>query len=75
MEDTKDAKEKFLRSYADLIESLREEIIIVINGKPYTWNSAYFEIKNKRNKNRQSRYCDERQLYINGKHKNQNSNY
>ena len=46
MEDTKDAKEKFLRSYADLIESLREEIIIVINGKPYTWNSAYFEIKN-----------------------------
>jgi len=39
-------KEKFLASYANLLEPLREEIIVVIEGKTYTWNSAYFEVTN-----------------------------
>jgi len=40
-------RESFLRSYANLPESLRKNIIVVIDKKPYTWDSAYFEIKNK----------------------------
>ena len=39
-------KEKFLRSYANLPDSLRKEIIVVIDDKTYTWNTVYFEIKN-----------------------------
>lgn len=39
-------KEKFLIAYAGVLESLRKEIIAVIDGKTYNWNSAYFEIKN-----------------------------
>ena len=39
-------KEKFLRIYADIPDSLRADIIAVIDEKTYTWNTAYFEIKN-----------------------------
>ena len=39
-------KEVFLKIYADLLEPLRKEIIVVVDGKTYTWNSAYFEVKN-----------------------------
>jgi len=39
-------RENFFRSYADLPGSLRKEIIVVIENKTYTWDSAYFEIKN-----------------------------
>lgn len=39
---------KFMRIFADLPEKIRkEDIIISIDNKPYTWNAAYFEIKNK----------------------------
>ena len=41
-----DLKEKFLSAYADLPNSLRKEIIVVIEGKTYTWDSSYFEINN-----------------------------
>jgi len=37
-------KEKFLSVYANIPETLRKEIIIMINNKTYTWDSAYFEI-------------------------------
>ena len=43
----KSIRERFLRAYADLNERLREEIIATVNEKTYTWNSAYFEIKEK----------------------------
>jgi len=36
---------KFLRIYADVPDSLREDIIVVIDGKTYTWNTSYLEIK------------------------------
>ena len=40
-------REKFLSAYADILVSLRKEIIVVDDdGKTYTWDSAYFEIKN-----------------------------
>ena len=38
-------KEKFLQIYADVPEELRSDIIVVIDSKTYTWNTAYFEIK------------------------------
>ncbi len=37
--------EKFLNAYTEVPEPLRNEIIVVIEGKTYSWNTAYFEIK------------------------------
>ena len=39
-------KENFLRAYADLPASLRKEIIVIVDGKTFTWDASYFEIKN-----------------------------
>ncbi|MFW6283177.1 MAG: hypothetical protein ACOC1P_03960 [Minisyncoccales bacterium] len=38
-------KEKFLRAYANVPENVRSEIIVTVEDKTYTWDSAYFEIK------------------------------
>ena len=43
----KKIREKFLSAYADIPEALRKEIIVIVDEKTYTWDSAYFEIKNK----------------------------
>ena len=40
-----DKREKFLRVYANIPEGLRGDIIVLVEGKTYTWNTAYFEIK------------------------------
>ena len=42
-------REKFLKIYANVPDGLREDIIVVVDGKTYTWNTAYFEIKNNTN--------------------------
>lgn len=42
-----DKKAKFLRVFANIPESLRADIIAMVDKKPYTWNTAYLEIKNK----------------------------
>lgn len=39
-------KEKFLKVYANLPLGVREEIILVLESKPITWNVAYLEINN-----------------------------
>jgi hypothetical protein len=40
-------KEKFLKIYANIPINLRDEIILVLDdGRPITWDVAYFEIKN-----------------------------
>jgi len=39
-------KEKFLKVYANLPLGVREEIVLVIDGKPITWNAAYLEVNN-----------------------------
>ena len=44
--EKEDIRAKFLGAYAGVPEPLRREIIVLIDGKPYTWDSAYFEIKN-----------------------------
>jgi hypothetical protein len=41
-----DKKSKFLGIYADVLDNLRRDIIAVVDDKTYTWNTAYFEIKN-----------------------------
>lgn len=37
---------RFYKIYTNLPEKLRDGIIVVINKKPYTWNSAYVEMQN-----------------------------
>lgn len=41
-----DLKVKFYSSYANVPSAKRSEIIVVVNGEPYTWNSAKIEIDN-----------------------------
>ncbi len=41
-----DDKEKFLKVYSNIPSNIREEIIVVIDDKPYTWNAAYLEVVN-----------------------------
>ena len=38
-------KEVFLKAYANLPQGAREEIIVVVNGEPYTWQAARLEIE------------------------------
>lgn len=39
----------FFRTYANLPLKIREQIILVLDDKPITWNVAYVEIKNNTN--------------------------
>jgi len=42
-----DERTNFLKIFANLVDKIRQEdIIAVVDEKPYTWNAAYFEIKN-----------------------------
>jgi len=40
-----DRKAKFLKVYANLPAAAREEIVAVVNGEPFTWQSAKLEIE------------------------------
>lgn len=40
-----DKRSKFLNIFANIPENLRKDIIVVINKKPYTWNTAFIEIR------------------------------
>ncbi|MCX6815688.1 MAG: hypothetical protein NT120_02460 [Candidatus Aenigmarchaeota archaeon] len=37
-------KDRFLRAYSNLSLGLRNEIILVVDHKPITWNVAFIEI-------------------------------
>lgn len=42
-----DKKAKFMRIFANIPEKIRgEDIIVVIDEKPFTWNTAMIEVKN-----------------------------
>jgi len=41
-----DKRAKFLKIFPNISEELRKDIIIVVDDKPYTWNTAYLAIKN-----------------------------
>jgi len=45
MEKGSDKREKFLKIYANVPEDLRGDILVVVDDKSYTWNTAYLEIK------------------------------
>ena len=39
---------KFKKIFANLPEKIRaEDIILVLDKKPYTWNAVFFEVSNK----------------------------
>ncbi|GAG69344.1 unnamed protein product [marine sediment metagenome] len=38
---------KFFKAYAQLPKALTSQIIVVVDEKPYTWDTVYFEVKNK----------------------------
>lgn len=40
-----DVKALFLKTYANLPRGSREEIIAVVKGEPYTWQSAKLEVE------------------------------
>lgn len=40
---------KFLRIYANVPDKLRNDIIAVEDKRPYTWNTAYLEVKDNTN--------------------------
>ena len=37
---------KFLKIYANVPDGLREDILVVVDNKTYTWNTSYIEIRN-----------------------------
>ncbi len=42
-----DKKEKFTRVFANVPDKIRgEDVIAVVDDKPFTWNNAMIEIKN-----------------------------
>lgn len=40
-----DKRAKFLGIFANIPENLRRDILVVVDKKPYTWNTAYLEVK------------------------------
>ncbi len=39
-----DKRAKFLGMFANVPENLRSDILVVVDKKPYTWNTAYLEV-------------------------------
>lgn len=37
---------RFQKIYANLPEKIRKEIVVLVDDRPYTWNSSYIEIVN-----------------------------
>ena len=37
---------KFLKIYSQLPEALIDQIVVFVDGKPYSWKAIYFEVKN-----------------------------
>ena len=40
-----DKREQFLRIYANIPEDLRKDILVVVEGKTYSWSVAFLEVK------------------------------
>lgn len=38
-------KESFLKTYANLPQGSRDEIVVVVRDEPYTWKSAKLEVE------------------------------
>ena len=46
-DDIERARAEFVNKFAALPSPLSNEIVVVIDGKPFTWRSAYLEISQK----------------------------
>lgn len=44
-----DKRAKFLGAYAKIPDNLRDDILVVVDEKPYTWTTSYLEIKDNTN--------------------------
>jgi len=42
----------FLKAFASVPASLRDQIIVVVDGSPYTWESAFVEVRAKTDKSK-----------------------
>ena len=42
----------FIKTFASVPDRLRNEIIIVVDGNPFTWESAFIEVKAKTEKSK-----------------------
>lgn len=40
-----DKKSQFLKIYANLPQASREEVVVVVNNEPFTWQSAKLEVE------------------------------
>jgi len=40
-----DKRAKFLGIFPNIPDNLREDILVIVDKKPYTWNTAYLEVK------------------------------
>lgn len=45
-----DKREKFLQIYANLPLAVRNEIIVLLDDEPLTWNAARIEVENETKK-------------------------
>tara|TARA_Y100000310_G_scaffold78020_1_gene74589 strand:- start:762 stop:962 length:201 start_codon:yes stop_codon:yes gene_type:complete len=45
-EDLEILKTKFLKAFVNLPENVREDVVAIVDDKPYSWNAATIEIKN-----------------------------
>jgi len=45
--DTEVLRARFLNAYASVPEKLREDIIAVIDDRPYSWNASFIEVNGK----------------------------
>lgn len=43
--DLESLRAKFIKSYAAVPDKLREEIIALVNERPFNWNTAFIEVK------------------------------
>ena len=41
-----DKRVQFLKTYANLPQASREEVVAVVGKEPYTWQSAKLEVEN-----------------------------
>jgi len=41
------SKDRFLKAFSNMPADERNEIIVLIDDKPYTWNRAYDEIESR----------------------------
>jgi len=44
-----DKRAKFMTIFANVPETLRNDVIIIIKERPYTWNTSFIEIRDKTN--------------------------